>query len=680
MGDMYKQRRSSVELPPGYVVIDLETTTAEDGNIRAVDGREVYLAGMQERDTQYINDHLMVIDDLKVLIGHNIKFDLEHIRRGGKATGIVNTSVKMGDDGRVTAIVDHIHKKGVVLDTQFITYLHSGHTKIFCSLEDACEYWGIPVRKTLDLSEELPKVNWDITKIPDLDEYLFNDLEMTSMLITKQLEDPWVVANFRWILQMHQGLMGTFEIEYNGMHVDPTRLAQLTKDTKTKLDIVTDDIRTDAVSSSRNPLCRSLFEPASNDHIAAILFGGELELEERVPCGVYMTGTKAGLPRFKIERHKAVFMTMYTPLEAWKSTKTGKYSVSDDVLSSLPQSSLVKDIRSFRELSKLYGTYLEGLRKHIRMYNGRYFVFPQINLTQTATGRTSSSKPNMQNNPTHDSVGVASIYTSRFGTEGILLEVDFKQIEILALAILSGDTVLRDDILNGRDIHTETGKSVFSTHMTKEQRRTVKTINFGLIYGGGADTLAQQAGVAKTLATKLIKAFYDRYRGVKAYFDYFKDLIQADINTSGKPTGHILPNGSTQKVHLYQSLTGRRYAFKDYYSDYKKTVEVSHTETRNYPIQGLATGDLVLSALGIIWRKVLPKYGEDVKLVGLVHDSLRFDLKVDRLDELLVDLKYHLEKAGEDLNKVTDIAWDLPVKVSFSKGTDFFNMNEFDYP
>jgi DNA polymerase I-like protein with 3'-5' exonuclease and polymerase domains len=135
-----------------------------------------------------------------------------------------------------------------------------------------------------------------------------------------------------------------------------------------------------------------------------------------------------------------------------------------------------------------------------------------------------------------------------------------------------------------------------------------------------------------------------------------------------------------QKAISYQSGTGRRYTFKDYFSDKRKTIEVSHTETRNYPIQGFATGDLVLAALGEVWRKVLTKYGDDVKLVGLVHDSLRFDLKLDRLDDLVRDLKYTLENSGEALNKACkrDV-WDLPIKVSFSKGTDFFNMEEFDF-
>jgi DNA polymerase I-like protein with 3'-5' exonuclease and polymerase domains len=677
-------KKSAVRLPDGYAVIDLETTSSKDRELRAVDGREIFLSGLQEADRQYIQEkQLTIMEPFRVIAGHNIKFDLEHLLRAKKGHEGAWRN-KNYDETRGDATNDLwglIKEKAVVLDTQFITYLHSGHTELFPTLERACEYWGVPIRKTIDLSVELPLVNWDISAIVDLDEYLANDLEMTSALLMKQLEDPWVKANFPWIIQMHDGLAGTFEIEYNGMHVDPTRLTELTRNTTLKLSTVEAYIKAQAITSSTNPIVGDLFEPASNDHIAALLFGGDLELEERLPNGVFMTGEKAGMPRYKIERHIVSFPPIYTADPSWR-TKTGKWSVNDEVLSSFPHSPLVEYIRDHRELAKLNGTYLDGLRKHLRVYDKSYYVFPQINLCATTTGRTSSSKPNMQNNPTHDSVGVASIYTSRFSHDsGILLEVDFKQIEILALAILSGDKVLRDDILSGRDIHDETGKLVYGTAMTKEERRVVKTINFGLIYGGGAETLSRQAGVSVGIAKMLIKAFYTRYKGVKAYFEAFKALIQ-ELNASrGTTTGRLLANGEQQKIYIHESATGRRYGFKSYFSDYSKTVEVSHTETRNYPIQGLATGDLVLSALGVIWRKVLPKYGDDVKIVGLVHDSLRFDLKVDRLDELLLDLKYELEAAGEHLNKVCPyLGWDLPVKVTFSKGTDFFNMTEFAYP
>jgi len=669
MTDLLFKFKHNVEnpAPPGYLIVDLETTSNKDGNFRAIDGASPYLVGVLHDATARVLlncDFNSIIDTKpKVIVGYNIKFDLEHIRRKG---GIRVEKAQIGDN---EDLLDYIKRKAVVLDTQFITYLASGQTMLFPTLEQSCEYWKVPTRKTLNLVEELEKVEYDISKVPDLVEYLFNDLEMTSALINKILKDPWVISNFSWIIAMHDGFMGTHEIEFNGMHVDPSRLAELTREVKEKYDKTEAELKAATFPE---------FEPASNDHVAAYLFGGDVEIETRIPNGVYASGKKLGHPRFRIERKTISCPQVTAPLPAWRSAKTGKFSVNEEVLLAVG-TPFTDKLLEFRELAKLRGTYLEGLGKHLRIKDGSYYVFPQINTCATATGRTSSSKPNMQNNPTHDSVGVASIYTSRFQESGVLLEVDFKQLEVLALAVLSNDKQLRADIMAGRDIHAETGRPVFGSGMTKEQRRIIKTINFGLIYGGGAATLAAQAKVPKHVAAKAIDSFYRRYPGVREYFDEFKNIVQSELDLHGEFNGY-LPNGTMQKIVSFQASTGRRYSFKDYYSDKRKTVEVSHTETRNYPVQGLATGDLVLVALGEVWRKVLAKYQDDVKLVGLVHDSLRFDLKLDKLDELVRDLKCTLEGSGEALNRVckNDEVWTLPIKVNFSKGTDFFNMKEFE--
>ena len=650
--------------PEGFLVIDLETTTSKDGNLRAIDGREPYLIGTSDEIYDYsASKQAVLVRPFKVLVGHNIKFDLEHIAR--------SNCVKVDKDGTHLELMSYIRSNASVLDTQFITYLHSGHTVKFGSLEECCKYWGIEIKKTFDLGAELEKVDHDITKVPGILTYLSNDIDMTTLLINTILNDKWVRDNFLWILKMHDGLLGTFEIEYNGMHVDPSRLLTLTNLVIHELGKVTDDLNKMVGVPGWNP--------ASNDDVAAYLFGGTFTIETRILNGVYATGKKAGQPRYKIDKTEYTFMGKHVAKPEWESIKTGKYQVNEDVLRTL-NTEFTRTLLKYREYNKLLSTYLEGLKKHVRVSpEGEYYVYPQINLCLTATGRTSSSKPNMQNNPTHDSVGVASIYTSRFGKEGTLLEVDFKQIEVLALAILSQDHQLMNDILTGVDIHTATGIPVFGHMMTKEQRRVIKTINFGLIYGGSAATLATQAKVSERVAKSAIKSFYTRYPETEVYFEACKRSVQALLDCAGVSTGHYTSAGYMQKQAFWDSKTGRRYAFKDYYSAFSKRMEVSHTETRNYPIQGLATGDLMLAALGEVWRKVLTKYKNDVKLIGLVHDSLRFDIKLDKLDDIVADLKYTLENSGNVLNRACKKSvWTLPIKVTFSKGNDFFNMTEIE--
>lgn len=674
---MFHPSPTNTAPPPGFIVVDLETTTNREGKIKASDGNEivalaargcVYPVTAAPHTYMAMGDKLRIlVNEFKVMVGHNIKFDLEYLRTYPQ-TIIVN-------DVTVSAW-DHISSgKATILDTQFITYLHSGHAMLFPSLEESCKYWGIPVTKTLDLAVELPKWDFDIRKIPKLDEYLLNDIEMTTLLINKQLKDPWVIENFAWILKMHEGLLGTFEIEYNGTHVDPKRLWDVTASVQSSHKEAEDILR--GMVAAVYPDLAPHFEFTSNDHVAAYIFGGDIEIKERVPNGVYASGKKIGTTKYKVVHRTFALSGWQKVVPASWRTPGGKISVSEDVLIEL-DCPFTRKLMEYRELSKLKGTYLEGLSKHLRIKDGAYYVFPQINTCATATGRTSSSKPNMQNNPTHDSVGVASIYTSRYGEKGTLVEVDFKQIEVLALAVLSGDQQLVDDILNGRDIHAETGKPVFGSKMTKEQRRVIKTINFGLIYGGAAKTLAIQAKVPKAVAAKAINSFYERYPDTKLYFDVMKASIQTQLDHMGTVTG-VIEHGIGQKALTWTSDTGRRYTFKDYYSDYAKKMEVSHTQTRNYPIQGLATGDLVLCALGDVMRKTLRSLPEGVKLIGLVHDSLRFDVMLDKVDDLMASLKYVLEEAGNSLNKACkEEVWNLPIKVTFSKGDNFFDMKELD--
>jgi hypothetical protein len=679
---------TTVKVPPGYLVIDLECTTNKEKKLKAHDGNRVWMAGMmgevhtqgattidiETRDREPGVNKPLRPDKFKVLVGHNLKYDLEYLVREpdvirvwlGNAVGVSPLSEDFWP---------YLRKHACVLDTQFVTYLHSGHTMTYASLDATAEYWGVPTRKGLDLGKELEKVDHDIRRVPDLEEYLRVDLEMTAEILNKILSDPWVISNFKWILQMHDGYLGCFEMEYNGMHVDPARLIEL----RERCEAALLTAQADLVARS-GLLC---FNPSSNDHVSAYLFGGEIEEEKRVPVGTYMSGAKLGQPRYKIERISHTLSRKVVPLPSWRGGTSGKISVGEEVLREILASGLQRDfvesLLTYRELSKLNGTYLEGLGKYLRLdSDGKYFVYPQTNVCQTATGRTSSSKPNSQNNPTNDSMGVASIYTSRFGSEGILLEVDVKQAEVLALAILSRDEVLRDDLLSGRDIHAETGKPVFGASMTDEQRRVMKTINFGLIYGGGAKTLAGQAKVALGVATKAINSFYERYPKVDDYFTDFFEVAQEALNIRGKKTGVTHPNGVQQKSVVIDSPTGRRYCYKDYFSEKTKRVSVSYTETRNYPIQGMATGDMMLAGLGDLWRYVLPKF-KDVRIVGLVHDSMRFDLKLDSLDSFMRDLGNTLENAGEALNKACKKeVWDLPIKVTFKTGPNFFNMTKVE--
>lgn len=669
----------------GTLILDIETTTDKTGGFRGVDGRRPYLIGVANSRTDaavilrsFAGPPPALVSEFSILVGHNVKFDLEHLRRF--KTDVL--AVAPHDSDEEVPIYEWIFKrrKAVVWDTQFVTYLWSGHSETFPTLERSCELFGVASpKKAFDLATELPKVDYDISKIPNLAEYLGQDVNLTNSLFNAQMRDPWVVANFKWILKMLAGYMGTFEVEYNGLHVDTARLTSLKPELEKLIADTENNVRAAALATGLVPDAETMqaWSLSSPTDVATVLFGGNLEWDEKVPDGYFKSGAKAGMPRTR-----KVSKSVTVPgcgIPATEFTDTGKPSVSEQVLEGLSAHvPMVRELLKYRSYSKILGTYVEGMGKHLRPHDGGYYVHPTINTCATATGRTSSSKPNLQNLPTNDETKVASIFTSRFGEHGVVLEVDFKQIEVVALAILSNDAQLGDDIRAGRDIHTEVGKTVFAGKMTKEQRRIVKTVVFGMIYGGGSATLAAQSGVDERIVKKIINAFYKRYPDVKLYFDTYYAVLNWTMGVKGIPTKAVLGSGFVEKALTIDSLTGRRYTYKTYLD--KRTGEpgVSYTESRNYPIQGLATGDVVLTALGEVYQKILPALDDDVKLVGLVHDSLRFDLKVDKLPELVRQLKYVLENAGKALEDASGIKWNLPIRVTFSSGTDFGHMEEWD--
>jgi len=282
---------------------------------------------------------------------------------------------------------------------------------------------------------------------------------------------------------------------------------------------------------------------------------------------------------------------------------------------------LIEALRKFRDQKKLTSTYFGPFLEEAKTQPS---VHPKLNISQTGTGRLSSSKPNGQNMPEMARILFKS-------TEGLLMEIDFKQLEIVALAYLTGDKQLTADIVNGEDIHFNSGKDVMGwktiADMDETSRKIVKGVNFGLIYGGGAKGISISTGQDQGLIKKLIKAFYDRYPGVAAW----QKTVYTEVVKNMLPNGHI---GGEQTYHSYyndpksqrkyhfvegpapgwvRAKTGRSYSFKP-------------TETKNYPVQGFAGGDIVMRALGELWYLLQYRHQADnTKLRMTVHDSILID-------------------------------------------------------
>jgi DNA polymerase I len=232
-------------------------------------------------------------------------------------------------------------------------------------------------------------------------------------------------------------------------------------------------------------------------------------------------------------------------------------------------------------------------------------------------------------------------------------EIDFKQLELFAIAELSGDEQLIDDLNNGRDIHYETGRQVFGwtnpTQMSEIDRRTIKSVVFGLAYGGSAGTLSEQAGISKQLAQNIIEAFYFRYPEVKTWH---ANITHAAIAASYQ-TGEVHPDGSVRRATKVETaITGRVHLITDSKSPdwlFKRTGErysITPTKVKNYKPQGFAGGDIV-KTFSRVFFYLIGGNNSTIRLHNTVHDSLVIsspDISKELLDNSVVQALAYVKK------------------------------------
>jgi DNA polymerase I-like protein with 3'-5' exonuclease and polymerase domains len=302
-------------------------------------------------------------------------------------------------------------------------------------------------------------------------------------------------------------------------------------------------------------------------------------------------------------------------------------------------------------------------------------VHHTLNQTATATGRLSSSKPNLQNVPYggEQEMDVKSCFDSRYGEDGIIVEADFKQLEVCALAWLTKDPQLIHDVSSGKDIHTEIGKQVGLDPTDKETRTNIKRIVFAMIYGAGAKGIAKTSGLPLPLVKDVMGEFYARYSTIMDFYNARSSEIELrpryDILTRDK-------DGNPCPMFEWDSPTGRKYL----YSQDKHRPGPSYTQNRNYPVQGTATGDIVPVVLGEIGH-VLRNTGLEIVMVNTTHDSVTFDCKDRAAAELLRGMlnTQVFERINEVINeRLPTIEWDIPLVVEWEAGPSWGEMKPLD--
>jgi DNA polymerase-1 len=298
-------------------------------------------------------------------------------------------------------------------------------------------------------------------------------------------------------------------------------------------------------------------------------------------------------------------------------------STASDVLEELALlHELPRKVIEYREISKLKSTYVDALPKLMHGQTGR--LHTSFSQTGTATGRLSSSDPNLQNIPVRSELGrqIRAAFAADPGDT--LLSADYSQIELRILAHFSGDPVLVEAFRTGQDIHARTAQEVFGVGpmaQTSEHRRAAKAINFGIIYGQTPFGLAAQLGIDQKEASKFITAYFDRYRGVKDYLE--QSLAEA------------------RKTGFTRTLFGRTRPVPEITSTQFNLRNFAERTALNTPLQGTAADLIKLAMIEIARQR--PKQQLKAKMILQVHDELLFEAPHDEMDRLRVLVRAAME-------------------------------------
>lgn len=340
---------------------------------------------------------------------------------------------------------------------------------------------------------------------------------------------------------------------------------------------------------------------------------------------------------FNINSPKQLGVILFEKLQLpnGKKTKTG-YSTSAEVLERLKsEHGIVADILEYRQLTKLKSTYADGLANYICPTDGR--IHGKFNQTITATGRLSSTEPNLQNIPIRMEIGreIRKVFIPKEGY--VFLDADYSQIELRILAHMSGDESLIRAYNTGKDIHRITASEVFHTpfdQVTKEQRSNAKAVNFGIVYGISSFGLGQDLNISRKEAEEYISRYFDTYPGIKRYLD--------DAVEQGKKNGYAV------------SLMGRKRPVPELSSSNYLQRSFGERIAMNSPIQGTAADIMKLAMIRVNDR--IKREGLRSELLLQIHDELLVETHPDEIEVVRKILQ-------EEMYGVLEISVPLEVEV-----------------
>ena len=325
-----------------------------------------------------------------------------------------------------------------------------------------------------------------------------------------------------------------------------------------------------------------------------------------------------------------------------KKTKTG-YSTDVDILEKLKKHHpIIEKILEYRSLMKLNSTYVEGLLPYINEKDNRIHSF--FHQTITATGRISSTEPNLQNIPTRIELGktLRKVFKPKEGY--IYIDADYSQVELRVLAHISKDENMMHAFLNDEDVHKQAASKVLGIpieEVTKEQRSSAKAVNFGIVYGISDFGLSEQLGISRKEAKEYIEQYLEKYSGIKKFMD--------DIVEQAKSQGYV------------ETLFHRRRYIPELSSNNYMVRQFGARAAMNTPIQGTAADIMKIAMINVFNN--LKAENLDAEIVLQVHDELIIECKIEQKEEVAKLLKENMENA---------IQMDVPLKVETSEAYNWY--------
>ena len=331
-------------------------------------------------------------------------------------------------------------------------------------------------------------------------------------------------------------------------------------------------------------------------------------------------------------------------LPVYKKTKKG-YSTDVDILEKLkPEHPIIEKILEYRGFMKLNSTYIEGLIVYINEYTHK--IHSYFHQTITATGRISSTEPNLQNIPTRTEQGKQIKKAFKAQEGNIFIDADYSQIELRILAHISNDTNMREAFLNEEDIHKQVASKVFNVpleEVTKEQRTAAKAVNFGIVYGISGFGLAEQLGISRKKAEQYIEQYLEKYKGVKEFMDR--------IVEKAKEQGYV------------ETLFHRRRYIPELSSNNYMIRQFGARAAMNTPIQGTAADIMKIAMIEV--NKKLEEEKLNAKLILQIHDELLIECEIEEKEEVKKILKESMENA---------VKLSIPLEVEVSEADNWYDV------